>query len=385
MNPELNQALAEDPEDPEDPESPPGARDRSRTIIAPRALPNLEHFNIQAPRRAELIAELAAVIGRDKISATFWALLQVCALESIESMIRVGNENPAYVTFLAERAQFIPLHWKQKIHDEKPASTTSSSTNEGSTPRKRKKTRAQGPHDRAKERDRELCVLTKEFPIDVAHIHPFCLISTGSPRRIPRFWEALSLFWPPETISVWKREIFRDPNDPTKAFDHCANLMCMAKDVHAMWGDGMFAIRPLEYHDDNRKLDIEVYWQTNQGHKIDEDVSIRKQPASSIDLSGYRREDGMISGAISIGGSRVQSGHRFTLETSNPNTHPLPNKRLLEMQWHLNRVVALSGAAEAADLDEDTDEEGEGPMVSKSGLVEAWVSSFGPYRTSSRY
>jgi hypothetical protein len=28
----------------------------------------------------------------------------------------------------------------------------------------------------------------------------------------------------------------------------------------------MFAIPPFEYHDDMRKLDIEVYWQTNQGH-----------------------------------------------------------------------------------------------------------------------
>ncbi|KAF7125886.1 hypothetical protein CNMCM5793_002245 [Aspergillus hiratsukae] len=216
-------------EDPEDPESPDG----------PRPLPNLEHFNIQAPRRTELISELAAVLGRDTISATFWALLQVCALESIESMIRVGKDNPAYITFLAERAQFIPLHWKQKIHDETPPSTTSSSTNDGSTLRKRtKEARAQDPKDRAKERDRELCVLTKEFPVDVAHIYPFCLISSDSPRRIPRFWEALSLFWPPEKINVWKREISRDPNDPTKAFDRCANLMCLAKDAHAMWADG---------------------------------------------------------------------------------------------------------------------------------------------------
>jgi hypothetical protein len=66
-----------------------------------------------------------------------------------------------------------------------PTWKTSRATNEGSTPRKRKKTRAQGPVDRAKERDRDLCVLTKEFPIDVAHIYPFCLISTDSPRRIP--------------------------------------------------------------------------------------------------------------------------------------------------------------------------------------------------------
>lgn len=72
-----------------------------------------------------------------------------------------------------------------------------------------------------------------------------------------------------------------------------------------MWADGMFAIRSFEYHDDMRKLDIEVYWQTNRGHTIDEDVSIRNQPASSIDLLGYRKGDGMISRGISIRGSRV--------------------------------------------------------------------------------
>jgi hypothetical protein len=30
------------------------------------------------------------------------------------------------------------------------------------------------------------------------------------------------------------------------------------------------------------------------------------------------------------------------------------------MQWHLNRVVALSGVSEAAELEDDTDEEAEG-------------------------
>lgn len=56
-------------------------------------------------------------------------------------------------------------------------------------------------------------------------------------------------------------------------------------------------------------------------------------------------------------------GHGFTLETSDSNTHPLPNKHLLEMQWHLNRVVALSGAAEAPDLEDNTDEEAGGRMA----------------------
>ena len=41
----------------------------------------------------------------------------------------------------------------------------------------------------------------------------------------------------------------------------------------------------------------------------------------------------------------IESGEIFELTTNNPETHPLPSWELLEMQWFLQRVVAMSGAA----------------------------------------
>ncbi|EAW25653.1 uncharacterized protein NFIA_044720 [Aspergillus fischeri NRRL 181] len=49
------------------------------------------------------------------------------------------------------------------------------------------------------------------------------------------------------------------------------------------------------------------------------------------------------------------SGEEIKLETHNPQTHPLPDTRLLELQWMLNRVLALRGAAEPEDLEDESD------------------------------
>lgn len=42
----------------------------------------------------------------------------------------------------------------------------------------------------------------------------------------------------------------------------------------------------------------------------------------------------------------VRSGDVITLVTENPETHPLPSFELLEMQWILHRVAAISGAVD---------------------------------------
>ena len=55
---------------------------------------------------------------------------------------------------------------------------------------------------------------------------------------------------------------------------------------------------------------------------------------------------------------RIHSGDEIYLETSDPKRLPLPDLRLLEMQWILHRVTALSGAAEPRDdFGEDTDDD----------------------------
>ena len=45
-------------------------------------------------------------------------------------------------------------------------------------------------------------------------------------------------------------------------------------------------------------------------------------------------------------GENFRSGDRVRLSTNNPEKMPLPDIRLLELRWMLNRVAAISGAAQ---------------------------------------
>ncbi len=59
-------------------------------------------------------------------------------------------------------------------------------------------------------------------------------------------------------------------------------------------------------------------------------------------------------------GERVISGPIFTLTTSDPVRLPLPSFELLEMAWHLARVVSMSASGLLNDLDlrfEDDDDD----------------------------
>lgn len=41
---------------------------------------------------------------------------------------------------------------------------------------------------------------------------------------------------------------------------------------------------------------------------------------------------------------RVASGQSFRIVTEHPDTNPLPDYKILEMQWHLQKLVSMNGA-----------------------------------------
>lgn len=117
-----------------------------------------------------------------------------------------------------------------------------------------------------------------------------------------------------------------------------------------------------------------------RGHTIDDDVLVTIRPISSIKSLGIHHKRWK---PIQPPYYREHNGRIWPQAHSGDLTHPLLNRNLLGMQQHLNRVVALSGVSEAAGLEDDTDEEAEGPMAwPKSAFIEHWVSPLGPYRIS---
>lgn len=97
----------------------------------------------------------------------------------------------------------------------------------------------------AKERDGSLCVLTRRFPI-----HSRRSSSSNVENSNPDFWRVLEVFWRPEKVNRWRSRVFRDPEDPTGAMDACFNMMCLTADLHILWINGTFALRPLRLTDD---------------------------------------------------------------------------------------------------------------------------------------
>ncbi|KAE8350777.1 hypothetical protein BDV28DRAFT_31606 [Aspergillus coremiiformis] len=357
-------------------------RGRSGTII-PEPAAARERFNVPTPERIDLIKQLDELLGQEFVSPAFWAALQVCQLSCIESMVQVARENPFFVSFFADHCNFIPLFWKQATVQATTSSTTSSTTDESQSPARRaRRARAEDPECKARERDNHMCALSKRAPIDVAHIYPHCLILSADNQRIPGFWKALRAFWPPHQIQAWEAEIFQDPTNLTKALNNCSNQICLTKQIHALWDNGWIAFRPLNYHDDMKKLDIELYWQPNQGHKLNDRIPMTKLPVSSEGVERVTQSNGVILTEIIVDGKYIRSGHVFTLETSNPETHPLPSKELLMMQWNLTRILALSGAAYTDDLDSDDDDDDVGGSQPGSRRASDWLAHQQTLRSS---
>lgn len=80
---------------------------------------------------------------------------------------------------------------------------------------------------------------------------------------------------------------------------------------------------------------------------------------------------------------RLVSGTRFTMTTDDPIKKPLPDMGLLELQWHLQRIVAMLGATywkedfyTCDNTDKNTD------VVSTADQVRTWLESLQPDKYS---
>lgn len=127
--------------------------------------------------------------------------------------------------------------------------------------------------------------------------------------------------------------------------------MCLSSDVHQLWDSARFAFKPIELSQDRRSLKVQFWWLPPSDHS-------KKYLFNPPDAPPYLDSDGEgtrlfdCKHAVS---PCVKSGDIFTFTTDDPVRLPLPSFELLRVQWFLNRLIALSGAADVAEdeLDED--------------------------------
>jgi hypothetical protein len=175
------------------------------------------------------------------------------------------------------------------------------------------------------------------------------------------FWLSLGLFWDKDRINKWKKTIFPDPRNPDIGVERCFNLISLSLSAVGMWNRGLFALKPLKLSHDRKKLTVQFFWQVPGNYKIDDEVDLLTETPS------------LAKGSHIVGGGHfltrfeepgsiqpICSGDTFTFTTKDPEKLPLPSLELLEMQWILQRVVGMCGAAKwpnLDDIDDDSDDD----------------------------
>ena len=177
----------------------------------------------------------------------------------------------------------------------------------------------------------------------------FCLLKSKDNIHLEGFWDLLGLFWTADQLVEWKRRIFPE-NIPEKDIGCCRNLICLSPEVHRLWKKGLFALKPIKDDSKPNEITVEFFWLPKSKHKKHDRVDILTEPQSSRGLTGSANAYILYDQGGEVY-KKVESGQSFKIVTENPDTHPLPDYEILNMQWHLQRLVSMSGAVDWCESD----------------------------------
>lgn len=331
-----------------------------------------ENLNIPCKRRQELLCELGKVLGVDNVPAPFWACLQVCDLGQLKAIVDNAHHAPWFVSSFAKHCSHqIPLLWLQEPQEpgESSASTDADDILYEQC--------CQEPYSTdSSRRDGGVCVFKRCEPMVIAHIYPNF---NEKDLHAVKFWDLVSMFWPPEKLRLWKELIFCEPENHTKVTDACFNSICISPEIYRMWRMGAFALQPLEYNVMMTELKVEWHWLPKQEHSIYDSLPLNKCPLSSSGLDSTRsKSNHLIHLLVEFSPEdirRVKTGDQFVLKTEDPEHLPLPSKDLLEFQFHLQRIASMAGAAGVDRLGLYYDDDVPSMSSLQASYVKQWLES----------
>lgn len=329
-----------------------------------------ENFSERSPERTALLRKFEVILDEVEVPVPFWAFCQLANIGILENLLRQIAAAPDIAPFAIQSCFVVPRLWAQKPPQfSENVSVSSSDASSRSSGRSRRLA------ELARERDGGVCILSKSGPCDVAHIFAHCLLKpkkkqTASDRCVPTIWSVLFLFWPKEQVEKWKRCIFHGNSNETTGEDGVFNLICLRPDLQRAWAQGRFALRPVNVSDDMKTMNLEFHWMPRYSHTYDSSVPIVQQPLSTRNMD--RVEESFI---FRESGERVISGSIFTITTPDPVRLPLPSFDLLEMAWHLSRIVSMSASGLPDNLDlrfEGDDDDDIKPMAVPDHVMD-WI------------
>lgn len=183
-----------------------------------------------------------------------------------------------------------------------------------------------------------MCALTKTSDSTrVAHIYPLSLKLKDISNGHEDLWSSLDLFFSTERVERWKRAVFGQDNETP------ASLLRLGPVAYILWSKCRYALKPIEVSPDSKQLTVQFFWMPwwNYAPLKLEDAP---EAPDNTDISACGTHLDNIHT-----GQRIQSGDIITFITTDPEKLPLPSMDLLDLQWVVHRLNALSGAVEATD------------------------------------
>ena len=148
-------------------------------------------------------------------------------------------------------------------------------------------------------------------------------------------------------------------------------MLTLTSTLHRFHSEGAFALRPVRMSDDKTQLELEFHWLARQQRDSTAKVDLMEQPLSSRGRTDSQHGFLFCRFDNSTKPTPLVSGTKFTMTTDDPTSKPLPDPGLLEMQWHIQRILAMSGAA--GWKEEDFDYDDPNAPVDAIPSVEQWL------------
>jgi hypothetical protein len=378
----------------------------------------VEGFSERSTERRQVFEDAANRLDTG-ISPWIWAFLQVADLEQVKKLtssdISWNTVTQGTMSDYSLRAKDALRLWKQRpgereADDAAPApkrthskafsnsASSPSQSHHSHTPTSESRTRSGrslgAPEGsvrrdvaiakRSKERDGNLCVISRMSAAQACHIYPWCAFGAQSSKRVDNFWGVLGLFWPKDKVDAWHAKIFHD-NGTLSGTETVENMITFTATLHQFHTEGAFALRPIRITADKSQLELEFHWLKRQVRDSKATVDLLELPTSSRDLLGSGI--GQYLCYMDHGApTQLVSGTKFTMRTEDPVNKPLPDPDLLELQWHLQRILAMSGAAgwKEDDFGDDDDSDPAEDFVQR-WIDDIWESrqDWGPSRDGS--
>ncbi|EFR04043.1 hypothetical protein MGYG_07049 [Nannizzia gypsea CBS 118893] len=331
--------------------------------------PHILETDFFSDARVELLHELDGLFDNTPVSRGLWAFLWLADIDKLKELVAGARTNAemqyVYLQALIKEGQVVK-HWTQKSRQSSAASTpcpSSPAPAPSPAPHGHKRKlgeifRSSTEVDKCLERDGNKCIVTGAGrPVEVAHIFPFAMRYLQSPEEINNPyspWKILRRFWAEDKVNEWFRAI-----QPTT--ETMKNLLCLAPSVHKYHERAYFALKPVEMSEDRTQLKLRFYWLPNVNNPPVMRITTKPDIPAINDLRFVGDQGAQVVDKVKLYNVhtdlRIFNGDSIVIKTTNADTHPLPDTALLEMQWLLHAVTALSGGAEPLDLDDNSDDE----------------------------